>query len=715
MPTEALPIELLAQIDSACDRFEQAWVAAGPHGVGPRCEQAAEGLPEPARHRGLLELFAIERQYRADRGESEADWFAGRPELAALAAASRDDLATLPAPSGMASGSFSGGLRLRCPQCHGGVDLSADAPLEDITCTSCGSTFGLLGGGDRPLAEPVRVGRFLLRERLGVGGFGAVWRARDPELDRDVALKLPRRGGLTPREAEMFFREARAAAQLAHPGIVGVYEVGRDLEGAGSIYIVSELVDGEPLSDRLKHWRPTPRQAAAIVADLADALEYAHLRGVIHRDLKPSNVMLDAASAASDASLAEAGVGRPRLMDFGLAKREAGEATMTVEGQVLGTPAYMSPEQASGQVRWVDKRTDIYALGVVLFRLLTGELPFRGTATSQIQQRLTDDPPSPRRLDDSVPQDLATVCLKCLERDPGRRYDSAADLRDEMRRYLRGEPVHARPLSPWGRAGRWARRRPASATALGLTALLAVAGPVAAWVMWRQNQEIVRRIGSERFQNQQLNAEIDRLKRPGYNATRAPGDRGAGAGGDRMAGWRRQWASDLVTARGEGLLEAIQAESDPLRAARSRVGLAKLLAAADRPDEAITQLRAAEPTLRTASAVPDATVETRALYAEASEWLAKLLAAAGEPEQAAQALEQAYAEWDALAEQEGADLRTAVRRRALLAERGRIGVAGERPRVGVAALSDLERLVDPVDLTVERLYEQATAIVGDSP
>lgn len=684
---ESLPIELLAAIDAACDRFEAAWAEAPPGEIGPACEAAAAELPAAARQRGLAELFAIERHYRANRGQSGGGWVAERPELAELAAASRDDMETLPAPTAGPSASLTGGLRLRCPQCQGGVDVSADAPLEDITCTSCGSTFGLLGG-DQPLAEPVRVGRFLLRERLGVGGFGAVWRARDPELDREVALKLPRRGGLTPREAEMFFREARAAAQLAHPGIVSVYEVGRDLHGAGSVYIVSELVDGEPLSERLKHWRPTPRQAAALLADLADALEYAHLRGVIHRDLKPSNVMLDR-NAPSDGLL-----GRPRVMDFGLAKREAGEATMTVEGQVLGTPAYMSPEQASGQVRWVDKRTDIYALGVVLFRLLTGELPFRGTATSQIQQRLTDDPPSPRRLDDSVPQDLATVCLKCLERDPERRYASAADLRDEMRRYLQGEPVLARPLSAWGRAGRWARRRPATATALALAAVLAIAGPAAAVVMWSQRLEIDRRLNETLATVAEKNAQIDRLARPGFVPSTTPGQRPAGD----LPGWRRQWASQLIAEQGAALEEQLGAIAEPIEASRSRLGFAQLLAAAGQTGKAIEQLTPAEGVLRIEAGKPAAVAATRRLYAECCGALAKLHTAAGDQQSARRYAAQAIGVWDSLGE--GHEVEAAASRRALLTERGATGA------------DDLQRLAAPIELSAEDLYDQAEAIVG---
>ena len=169
------------------------------------------------------------------------------------------------------------------------------------------------------------------------------------------------------------------------------------------------------------------------MAIIADALQHAHEKGVIHRDLKPSNIILDE-------------VGQPHVMDFGLAKREVGEIAMTMDGQVLGTPAYMSPEQAAGQSRWIDRRTDIYSLGVILFRMLTGELPFRGNAQMQIHQRLTEDPPDPRKLNRFLPRDLCTICVKCLERDPNRRFAAAKELADELRRFTRKEPILSRPI-----------------------------------------------------------------------------------------------------------------------------------------------------------------------------------------------------------------------------------------------------------------------------
>ena len=278
-----------------------------------------------------------------------------------------------------------------------------------------------------------------------MGGFGTVWKARDTELDRTVAVKIPRKGQLESAEIEQFFREARAAAQLRHPNIVSVHEVGRE---GDTLFIVSDLVRGVTLSDWLTGQHHNNREVSLVCKTIAMALHHAHEHGVIHRDLKPSNIMLDQE-------------GELHLMDFGLAKRDVEEVTMTVDGQILGTPAYMSPEQAEGHAHITDRRTDIYSLGVVMFEMLTGEHPYRGNAQMQVQQRLMEDAPDPRALNRHIPRDLSTICLKCLERDPNHRYATARRLADELQRFLEGEPIQARPISrPGGKFFRHKRIQP---------------------------------------------------------------------------------------------------------------------------------------------------------------------------------------------------------------------------------------------------------------
>ncbi|MBI3467785.1 MAG: protein kinase, partial [Planctomycetes bacterium] len=251
-------------------------------------------------------------------------------------------------------------IHLKCPHCGNRIQLVEPQPKE-ITCENCGSSFQLEPGTTttyRPDRLPKSIGKFQVLELLGRGAFGAVYKGRDPELDRTVAIKVPRAGYFeTPEQEERFLREARAAARLQHPGIVQVHEVAHERSVP---YIVSDYIGGLTLADRLTGGRPSFRESAELVAQIGDALDYAHRQKVIHRDIKPSNILIDHA-------------GHPHLTDFGLARRDEGEITVTLDGQILGTPAYMSPEQAGGDQRHVDGRTDVYSLGVILYELLTGE------------------------------------------------------------------------------------------------------------------------------------------------------------------------------------------------------------------------------------------------------------------------------------------------------------------------------------------------------
>ena len=253
-------------------------------------------------------------------------------------------------------------------------------------------------------------------------------------------------------DVRRFYTEAEAAANLDHPGIVPIYEVGQH---EGQHYFSMGFVEGQSLAQRLADGPLPAREAAELIAGSAEAIEYAHQRGVIHRDLKPANILLDAS-------------GNPRVTDFGLAKKVEGDSGLTGSGQIMGTPSYMPPEQAGGKRGEVGPAADVYALGATLYALVTGRPPFQAaTAMDTVLQVVSDEPVPPRRLNASIPRDLETICLKCLEKEPARRYASAAALAEDLRRYLAGEPILARRGSAPERAWRWCHRNPAVASLTG--------------------------------------------------------------------------------------------------------------------------------------------------------------------------------------------------------------------------------------------------------
>jgi serine/threonine-protein kinase len=303
---------------------------------------------------------------------------------------------------------------------------------------------------------------------LGRGGMGVVYKARHLRLKRTVALKMLLVGAYAgPRERARFQREAEAVAGLRHGNIVQVHDVG---DHEGMPYFTMEFVEGGSLAQKLAGTPQPARPAAALVATLAAAMQVAHQSGIVHRDLKPGNILLTAD-------------GTPKITDFGLARRLEGDAQLTHTGLPVGTPGYMAPEQAQGEVHAIGPSVDVYALGVILYELLTGRLPFQGeTAAATIQQVLTRDPVPPARLNPTVPRDLETICLKCLSKESQRRYASAAALADDLRRFGEGQPRQARPVGRGARFCRWVWRNPVTAGLLA--ALLTLFLLTAAGGLW---------------------------------------------------------------------------------------------------------------------------------------------------------------------------------------------------------------------------------------
>ena len=362
------------RIDAICDHFEREWRA----GRQPRIQDYLGDTAGPERSTLFVELVKVDVEYRSRTGDGQ------------------------PAGEGQ---------------------LADEAGPKDPTDSDLLRTLNATALPARRLARTFE--RFELLEKLGEGAFGTVWKAHDPKLDRAVAIKVPRGPIPDSRDADVILGEGRAAAQLKHPNIVGVHEVGLHADVA---YIVSEYVDGVDLKQWLSHCALTADDSARLCAKVAEALHHAHTRGIVHRDLKPANILIDRD-------------GEPHIADFGLARRLSAEASVDSEGQLLGTPAYMSPEQAAGDSARVGPLSDLYSLGVIFYELLTGVRPFQGEGSAVIARIQAELPAPPRKLRSGISRDFESICLRAIAKNPDDRYADVAEFAADLRRALQGEPI----------------------------------------------------------------------------------------------------------------------------------------------------------------------------------------------------------------------------------------------------------------------------------
>lgn len=478
IPTKRFPATELRQI---CDELEQR-LSAG---------QASSAEAMFAEHPGLsddgdavLEVIYTEfvtREHLAQR-PSPADFCARFPQW-------HDELAQL----------F---------QIHGAIGASlapnsTSTPLPAADRLRRVSRPALLDGQEGPPADLRRIAGYEILGEIGRGGMGVVYKARQVVLNRLVALKMILSGvDAGPQERARFRAEAEAAARLQHPNIVQIYEVG---EHDGRPFLCLEYVDGGNLEKLLngKPWQAP--DAARLIETLARAMHYAHQQTVVHRDLKPANVLLSVAGSGLTTDNGQTTT-IPKITDFGLARRlpegdtGAAQATgPTKTGAIVGTPAYMAPEQAAGDGRAIGPAADVHALGAILYELLTGRPPFQGvTVLETLEHVRTRDPLPPGRLAPAFPRDLETICLKCLEKEPGRRYASALALAEDLARFQRGEPILARPTPAWEKAWKWARRRPVVAALLTAVVALTITGLTSVTILWQQTAAALVTVQKER-------------------------------------------------------------------------------------------------------------------------------------------------------------------------------------------------------------------------
>lgn len=424
MSDAASGFERTEYLKSISARFERAWQEALQGGVPPVLDTFLDSVRAEERESLRSSLLSLDQEYRRRAGQSATVASQGQTPASSARTVPGSDVVG---------------------------QITTDGPGAPTTPS---------------LPANLQVPGYQIEAELGRGGMGVVYRAVQTELHRPVALKIILAGAhASAAQMERFRAEARAEARLQHPNIVAVYDIG---EHDGVPYFSLELVEGGSLSDKARRQPQPPRHAAGLVETLARAVHYAHERGIVHRDLKPANVLLKAD-------------GTPKIADFGLAKCLDDEAGSTRTGALLGTPSYMAPEQASGRHRSVGRTADVYSLGAILYELLVGRPPFlAATILDTVEQVRTEEPVPPTRLQPRLARDLETICLKCLQKDARRRYESALELAEDLRRFQAGEPIKARPVGNGERLWRWCRRNPRVAGLSAAVALLLLASTAGA-------------------------------------------------------------------------------------------------------------------------------------------------------------------------------------------------------------------------------------------
>ncbi|MFG0334712.1 MAG: protein kinase [Maioricimonas sp. JB049] len=518
-----------------------------------------------------------------------------------------------------------------CPRCHARLNVPPAVKIRKAQCAVCGQTFPVgrtttsapaaTYSGVDPYAEtvtgheptgsdpqrsrhPQKIGRFILERELGDGAFGTVYRAHDPQLDRPVAIKLLKFAPDSEERIARFLAEARAAAQLHHPNIVALYENG---EFEGQHYIVAEFVDGHPLSAIISNATYDHQKCVTWIRDVSRALAYAHDQGVIHRDIKPANIMLDVQN-------------KPRLMDFGLAKRIDHDSSMTTDGLVLGTPAYMPPEQARAEHDIIGPKADQYSMGAVLYEMLTRKRPYEGTTHAVLAYKAGNQPPpSIPSLAPDVPPDLVAICEKAMQVLPEDRYDSVRDFSEDLDRILKGQPIQARFAGPIERTIKWVRREPLVGGLSVAVALVTIVGLLAtslslvhalrsrseavasqqtaeekqaAFAQQRDTAEQLRRLATEREQQSEANRKeaeaIARVAEDRLDEVRKRSEQ------LRMARDQEAAAREQAEAESLARLEAVEREKQALEEKRLTALRSQVLSDLERGNAICEQGRGAE-------------------------------------------------------------------------------------------------------------------------